>query len=54
MRFYFVGELVRANKIGIQLVASEKQHADILTKSLSATPFRSHRRFLVNLTLEGE
>ena len=53
VRFHFVGELLRA-KIDIQFVASEEQHADILTKSLAATPFKSHRRFLLNLPLEGE
>ena len=41
VRFYFVRELLRAKKIDIQLVASEKQHADILTKSLATTPFKS-------------
>ena len=53
VRFHFVGELLRA-KIDIQFVASEEQHADILTKSLDATPFKSHRRFLLNLPLESE
>ena len=33
----------------IQFVASEEQHADILTKSLAATLFKSHREFLLNL-----
>ena len=41
VRFHFVRELLRAKKIDIQLVASEKQHADILTKSLATTPFKS-------------
>ena len=45
MRLHFVRELLRAKKIGIQFVASEEQHADILTKSLAATPFKSHRKF---------
>ena len=54
VRFHFVRELLRAKKIGIQFVASEEQHADILTKSLGAAPFKSHRRFLLNLPLEGE
>ena len=53
VHFHFVGELLRA-KNGIQFVASEEQHADILTKSLAATPFKSHRRFLLNLPLEGD
>ena len=54
VRFHVVRELLRAKKIGIQFAASEEQHADILTKSLAATPFKSHRRFLLNLPLEGE
>ena len=52
--FHFVRELLRSQKIDIQDVASEEQHADILTKSLAATPFKSHRRFLLNLPLQGE
>ena len=45
VRFHFGGEPIRAKKIDIQFVASEEQHADILTKSLGATPFKFHRRF---------
>ena len=48
LHFRFVGELVRAKKIDIQFVASEEQHAHILTKSLAATPFKSRPRFLFN------
>ena len=58
VRFHFVRELLSANKIDIQFVASEERHADILAKSLAATPFKSHRSFLLNLPLnlplEGE
>ena len=54
MRFHFVRKLLRAKKIDIQFVASEEQHVDILTNSLAATPFKSHRKFLLNLPLEGE
>ena len=54
VRFHFVRELFRAKKTDIQFVASEEQHADILTKSLAAPPFKPHRRFLLNLPLEGE
>ena len=32
VHFHFAGELLRAKKIDIQFVASEEQHADILTK----------------------
>ena len=45
VHFHFVRELLRAKKIDIQFVASEEQHVDILTKSLAATPFKSHRMF---------
>ena len=51
VRFHFVRELRRAKKIDIQFVASEEQHADTLTKPLAATPFKSHRRSLLNLPL---
>ena len=54
VRFHFVRELLHEKKIGIQFVASEEQHADIMTNSLAATPFKSHRRFLLNLPFEGE
>ena len=39
VRFHFARELLCAKKIGFQFVASEEQHADILTKSLAATLF---------------
>ena len=43
VRFHFVRGLLRAKKIDIQFVVSEDQHADILTKLLAATPFKSNR-----------
>ena len=49
VRFHFARELLRAKQIGIQFVASQEQHVDILTKSLAVTPFKSHRKFLLNL-----
>ena len=54
VRFHFVRQLLRAKKIDIQFEASEEQHADILTRSLAVTSFKCHRRFLLNLPLEGE
>ena len=54
VRFHLFRELLRAKKIGIQFVASEEHHVDILMKSLAATPFKSHRKFLLNLPLEDE
>ena len=54
VRFHFVRELLRSRKIDIQFVAWNQQHSDTLTKSLAATPFKCHPRFLLNLPLEGE
>ena len=54
IRCQFVRGLLCAAKIDIQFVVSEEQHAGILTKSLAATPFKSDRRFLLNLLAEGE
>ena len=45
VRFHFVRELLHEKKIGIQFVASEEQHVDILRKSLAVTPIKYHRRF---------
>ena len=36
--FHIVRELLHSLKIDIQFVVSEEQHADMLTKSLFATP----------------
>ena len=52
--FHSARELLRAKQVAIQFVASEEQHADILTKSLAATPSKPHRRFLMNMPSEGE
>ena len=54
VRFYFVRELLHVNKIYIPFAASEERHADILTKPLAATPFKSHHMFLLNLPFEDE
>ena len=54
VRFHFGRELLRAETMGVQFVASEEQHADILTKSLATTSFKYHRKFLLNLPLENE
>ena len=54
VRFNFVRELLRAKKIDILFVASDEQQVDFWTKSLAAIPFKFHRRFLLNLPLEGE
>ena len=54
VRFPFVRELLRAKKIDIQFGALEEQQADIWTKSVAATPFKYHRRFWLNLPLDGD
>ena len=36
MQLHFRRELLRANKIDVQFVASEEQHADILNKARAA------------------
>ena len=54
VRFHRVRELLSAKQIDMQFVASEEQHADVLTKILAATPFKSHRRFLMDVPLTGE
>ena len=51
---HYVRRLRRAKEIGIQFVASEEQHADVWPKSLAATPFKYHRRFLMDVPLTGE
>ena len=54
VQFHFVRELLRAKKIDTQFVAKEEQLKNSLTKSLSATPLKSHRNFLLNLSLGDE
>ena len=49
VRFHFIRELFKARKISVAYVASAEQHADILTKALSRTNFRYHRKNLMNL-----
>ena len=39
VRFHLIRELLRAKKIGIQFLALEKKHAEVLTKSRVATRF---------------
>ena len=47
---YFVP---RRSILDVQFVVSEGQHADVLTKFLAAMPFQSHRRFLLNMPVQG-
>ena len=47
--FHFIRELFKARKISVEYVASAEQHADILTRTLSRSNFRYHRKHLMNL-----
>ena len=49
VRWHFIRELVEKNRLKVVHVASEWQHADILTKSLHVKLFRRHRKALLNL-----
>ena len=49
VRFHFIRGLFNARKLSVEYVASAEQHADILTKALSRTNFRYHRKHLMNL-----
>ena len=45
-------ELRGAGKVTVDLVASEKNPADIFTKVLDKVPFERHRKFITNGGLE--
>ena len=48
---HFFREIVRQGDISVNHVASEYQHADILTKALAFDVFVIHRLFLMNLSV---
>ena len=50
---HFLRELVRQGDIIVNHVPSEYQHADILTKVLAFYLFAIHRRFSLNLVING-
>ena len=52
VRRYFIRELVGKKELKVVHVASEWQHADILTKALHVTLFKRHRWALINLPAE--
>ena len=47
VRHHFLRELVENEKITVEHVSSEDQHADILTKALPSVAFIAHRNFLL-------
>ena len=49
VRWHFIGELVEKKDLKAVHVASEWQHADILTKALHVKLFKRHRKALSNL-----
>ena len=49
VRWHCFLELVGKNELIVVHVASEWQHADILTKALRVTLFQRHRKALLNL-----
>ena len=49
VRWHFLRDLVESRDAKIAHVASEWQHADVLTKSLPPTLFERHRAALINL-----
>ena len=48
VRYHFLRELVEQKQIAIVKVKSERQRADILTKSLGKKLFFAHRNYLLN------
>ena len=54
VRWHFIRELVEKKELKVVHVASEWQHADILTKALHVKLFTRHRKALLNLPAVGE
>ena len=54
VRWHFIRELVEKKELKVVHVASEWQHADILTKALHVKLFKRHRKALLNLPAVGE
>ena len=48
VRWHFIRELVEKKELKVVHVASEWQHADILTKALRVKLFKRHRKALLN------
>ena len=49
VRWHFIRKLVETKELKVLHVASEWQHADILTKALPVKLFKRHRKALLNL-----
>ena len=57
IRYHFVRDLVRENKLKIKYIKSEKNISDVLTKNVHRNVFEGHQRNIVNgntLCIEGE
>ena len=52
VRWHFIREVVGKKELNVVHVASEWQHADIITKALHITLFKRHRKALLNLLAE--
>ena len=52
VRWHFIRELVEKKELEVVHVASEWQHADILTKALHVKLFKRQRKALLNLPAE--
>ena len=52
VRWHFIRGLVEKKELKVMHVASEWQHAGILTKALHVTLFKRHRKALLNLPAE--
>ena len=52
VRWHFIRELARKKELKVVHLASEWQHADILTKALHVTLFKRHPKALLNLPAE--
>ena len=52
LRWHFIRELVEKKELKVVHVASEWQHADILTKALHVKQFKRYRKALSNLPAE--
>ena len=50
MRFHFIRDLFRTQKISVECVASAEQRTDILTKTPSRANFKYRRKRLMNLS----
>jgi len=48
VRYHYIRHLVKTGSVIVEYVATDKQHADILTKPVEGTAFQMHSNFLLN------